>query len=580
MNDSLCRRVYLTFVLASLVIVAATAGCGTPTTPMVVEKPVVQTVIVEREKVVEKPVIQTVVVAGTPQVVEKVVTATPQPKDTSKYGGTLVIQSGGLVQFDPIFVADDNSFHVVSNVFSLLFRRQGPELFPDLAASWEYEDDRTLIFHLREGVMWHDDNAVFAQGASRKVVADDVVYSIQRAVETEGNTTAADFVGSYESVQALDDHTVRLTLKAPHALLFTLGRGLSGMAIVPREAVEQLGEDFALNPIGSGPFKFVEYKPDESLTLERNDLYWKKPYLDQVIYKVIPDQDAAVIALETGEVDILGSVPNADFERLNADNRFVLYPGGCPIMVQLVFNMTNPLHSQLQFRQAVAYALDGDAIDANVYGGMHVSGCGTAGPGVPGYDPNLCKYFPYDPEGARALLKELGWEDTDGDGVLDKDGEPMEFPLEIWSMSPMPQFGAAVATQLKEIGIPVELQTVEFGTWIADWNAGVDKAMIMSGWCGDGGMNGLWGGEGMARAMGYDDAEVFELLESANTLVDPAERDKTLRAAADKIYSQYWAVPMGFHNFFQASRSWVHDFHGTLWFQNLCTEGNNVWLTK
>jgi peptide/nickel transport system substrate-binding protein len=411
-------------------------------------------------------------------------------------------------------------------------------------------------------------------------VADDVVYSIQRAVETEGNTTAADFVGSYESVEALDDHTVRLTLKAPHALLFTLGRGLSGMAIVPREAVEQLGEDFALNPIGSGPFKFVEYKPDESLTLERNDLYWKKPYLDQVIYKVIPDQDAAVIALETGEVDILGSVPNADFERLNADNRFILYPGGCPIMVQLVFNMTNPLHSQLQFRQAVAYALDGDAIDANVYGGMHVSGCGTAGPGVPGYDPNLCKYFPYDPEGARALLKELGWEDTDGDGVLDKDGEPMEFPLEIWSMSPMPQFGVAVATQLKEIGIPVELQTVEFGTWIADWNAGVDKAMIMSGWCGDGGMNGLWGGEGMARAMGYDDAEVFELLESANTLVDPAERDKTLRAAADKIYSHYWAVPMGFHNFFQASRSWVHDFHGTLWFQNLCTEGNNVWLTK
>jgi peptide/nickel transport system substrate-binding protein len=512
--------------------------------------------------------------------VEVVVTATPEEVDTSKFGGTLVIQTSGLVQFDPIFIADDASFHVVSNVYSLLFRRQEPNVYPDMATSWEYEDDTTLIFHLRQGVMWQDDNAVFPKGGSREVVADDVVYSITRAVETEGAATAADLLSSFESIEALDDYTVKLTLNTPDALLFSGGRGLSWVPIVPHEAVEQLGEDFALNPIGSGPFKFVEYKPDESLTLERNELYWKQPYLDRVVYKVIPDEDAALIAFEAGEVDILGHVPAAPFESLQADNRYILLPANCPYQVWMMFNMTHPLFSQLEFRKALAYALDGDAIAVNVHGGMYVGGCGTAGPGVPGYDPLLCdKYFPYDPEGALEILAELGWEDTDGDGVLDKDGEPLEFPLEIWSMDPMPQFGAAIVTQLQEIGVMAQLETVEFGTWIDDFFGGVNKAMTASGFCGDGGLTSLWGAD-FAGNLNYDDPEIFELLERSNTIVDEAERDEVLREAQDMIYGQYWAIPTGFATGFSAARSWVHDFPGTLGSENLCTEFNNVWVTK
>lgn len=550
MNGKQFHPAYLAAVICLLVGVIVAPGCGPTATPGDLEQPV-----------------------GKPE-------ATPTPERAPRSGGTLVIQVNGLVQFDPVFAADDNSFHVISNVYSLLFRRQGLEIIPDLATSWEYVDDQTLIFHLRQGVMWHDGNAVFAEGASREVVASDVVYSIERAIETEGSTVAADLVAGFESVEAVDEHTVRLTLNAPNALLFTTGRGLTQVAIVPREAVEQLGDDLALNPIGSGPFKFVEYKPDESLTLERNDLYWKKPYLDRVLYRVIPDQDAAVIALETGEIDVLATVPDADFERLNSDDRFILYRRDCPSMTQLMFNMANPLFSEQQFRQAIAYALDGDAINANVYGGMHTSGCGTAGPGIPGNDPDLCKHFAYDPEAAAAILQDLGWTDTDGDGFLDKDGETLAFPLEIWSMSPMPQFGAAITTQLGEVGISVELQTVEFGTWIADWTAGADKVMVLSGFCGDGGMNSLWGREGFARAMGYDDPQVFDLLDRANTILDSTERDKTLREAADRIYSQYWAVPLGFRSSFQASRAWVNDFGATMWFQNLCTEQNNVWVSK
>lgn len=579
----------------SLIMIASLlAACATPT-PEVIEKVVTKEVekVITKEvekivtQVVKEIVKETVIVEGTPQVVEKevtkivekVITATPEPVDTSKYGGTLIIQTSALKQFDPIYMTDDPSFEVISNVFSFLFRRQGNgDPYPDLATHWEYEDDTTIIFHLRQGVMWHDDNAVFPKGASRQVVADDVVYTIKRAVETEDTTESPDFVASYESVEAMDDYTVKLTLKTPNALLFAHARGLTDLGIVPHEAIEQLGEDFGMNPVGSGPFKFVEYKPDESLTLVRNDLYWKKPFLAQVVFKIIPDQETALIALETGEVDIIHSVPQVEFERLNADNRFTLHAGGTSTAVQMMFNMNHPLFGQEKFRQAVAYALDGDAINANVYGPMHVSGCGTAGPGVPGYDPNLCnKYFPYDPEGAQALLEELGWQDTDGDGVLDKDGQPMEFPLEIWSSDPMPQFGAAIVTQLQEIGIPVELQTVEFGTFVGDWRGGAEKAFMMSGWGGDGGLNGLWN---FSRVLGYDDPEVYDLLDQASAIVETGERDEVLREAQDKIYGQYWAVPLGFHLGYSASRSWVHDFYGPSWWLNLCTEQNNIWVTK
>jgi peptide/nickel transport system substrate-binding protein len=536
------------FFLCSLVLVCVTFGCSSTGAPGTGESPETPTPALEAE--------------------------TPRP------GGTLLIQTTSLVQFDPIYVADDNSFHVVSNVFSLLFRSIGSETIPDLATSWEYEGNTSLVFHLRPDVMWQDGNAVFARGSSREVVADDVVYSIRRAVETEGSTIAADLKSSYQSVEAVDRYTVRLKLKSPNALLFTMGRGLSGVAIVPREAVEQLGADFALNPIGSGPFRFVEYRPDESLTLERNDLYWKTPYVDRIVYRIIPDQQAAVIALESGEVDVLASVPSADLPRLSADPRFVLVRRGCPTATQLAFNMSNRMFSQPAFRQAIAYALDGEAVSRNAYGGMHVSGCGTAGPGIPGYDPELCRYFGFDPGRARTLLGEQGWTDSDADGILDKDGQPLRMPIEIWNTPPMPQIGAAVATQLADVGISVDLQTVEFGTFMADWTSGADKAMILGGFCGDGGMNSLWGRQGFARSMGYDDPDIMDLLDSANELVDAAERDRVLREAANLIYSRYWAIPLGFRDTFQASRAWVHDFPGTLWYENLCTERNNVWVSK
>jgi peptide/nickel transport system substrate-binding protein len=567
-------------LLLKLVILAAwLAACGTSTPPTTAPAPQATTASTAPTAA---PQATTAAAAPTTAPATPQAAATSAPSGgTPKVGGTLTIGTDALKQFDPAFVADDASFHAISNIFSLLYRIQGTDMMPDLATSWEYTNDTTLVFHLRHGAMFQDDNAVFAKGASREVVADDVVYSLNRSLQAKGGcTVCADLIAAFKSIEAVDKYTVRLNLTHPDAIIFGRARGISSIAIVPKEAIDKLGDKFATNPVGSGPFKFVSYKPDDSLTLVRNDLYWLKPNLDKVVYKIIPDASVAIIALEKGEIDIYnGNVPSADVERIKANKDIVLYPGGCPVMTQLMFNMKDPLFANQKFRQAIAYALDGDAMNQNIYQSAAITGAGTAGPGVPGYDPTLRdRYFKYDPQAAKALLTQLGY--TDSGGLMTKDGQPLKVPLEIWSTTPMPRFGDAIVSQLKAVGITVDLQTSEFGTWINDWNAGADKMMIMQGWCGEGGTNGLWSKASYSKPMGYDDAQVFDLLDQANQIIDPVKRDQTLKAAADRVYSQYWAVPFGFYNFYNSSRSWVHDFSGTLWFENLATDRNNVWLSK
>jgi peptide/nickel transport system substrate-binding protein len=579
------KRIGLFIVM--VIILSLLVACGGTPEPEVVEK--------EVTRVVQETIVETVIVEGTPEVVEKVVTttvkeevvvtATPEPEepaDTSKYGGILNRQMMGITQFDPIYI-EDSTFYAASNIFSLLYRLDSETggVFPDLATSWEWEDDSTIVFHLRKGVMWHDGNEVFAAGESREVTADDVVYSIERHVNTEGSAPPGDLRSTFESVEAIDDYTVRLHLNGPNALLFSTGRGLTKTGIVPREAVEHFGDQFGMNPIGSGPFKFVEYKPDEALVLERNELYWKRPYLDGVVYQVIPDGEAALIAFENGETDVLWQVPPAELDRLMSDSRFVLHGGSCPVQAQLIFNMNHPLWGEEDFRKAVSFALDGDAIDENVWGGMHTRGAGTAGPGVPGYVASLAdKYFPYDPEGAKELLAGLGWEDTDGDGIRDKDGEPLQFTLEVFSSDTNAQYGAAIVTQLKEVGIDASVESVEVGTYVQDFQTGAEKIFLMTGWCGDGGTNSLWGRGAFASPLGYEDAEIHDLLDEANTITDPGTLDSVLQEATEKIYSKYWGSCMGFHDFFTSSRAYVHDFPGTMWHENLVTEKNNVWVDK
>jgi peptide/nickel transport system substrate-binding protein len=507
---------------------------------------------------------------------------TEVPGTTVVKGGTLNWLEGVITQFDPPFIQDDPSMAVASQVYSYLFRvKPDGTAFPDLADSWEYQDEgKTVIFHLRHGVTFQDGNDVFAEGAGREVLAADVVYSINRFVTITGGYAPSDLMQNYISVEATDDYTVKLTLSNPDALLFTNGRGLTACGILPKEAVDFYGESWNVNPIGSGPFEFVSYSPDDSVVLRPNEDARVVPNVDQLVFKVIPDESVAAISLEAGDIDQMTTSTTSIFDQFANNDKFTTIIGSCPAQFYVYFDLRNPIISQLDVRKAIAHAIDGQSIISAIIGGMYVAGCGTAGPGVPGYDADLCsKYFAYDTTLAAQTLTDAGWAKNTS-GIWEKDGTPLAFDMEIWNASPMPDVATAVLTQLQEFGMQVAINQVEFGTWIDDYVNGTGKPlMFSSGFCGDGGLNALWGTNGLGYAFGYSNPDAAAMLDSANSIIDPAQRSTTLMQAQDMIYSEYPALTLGFFAASEIVNKKVNDYHGNMWFLNLTTDINNVWLT-
>jgi peptide/nickel transport system substrate-binding protein len=517
-------------------------------------------------------------------------TETPAgPTEAEKTGGTFTYGAGAVVQFDPPFINDDPSFHVASLVHVFLFRSILGEdgitmtTIPELASSWELQEGgKVVLFHLNQGWTFQDGNDVFLEGQGREITADDVVYSIDRMVNIEGTKSPSDLISAYDSAEAVDKYTVKLNLKEPDAVLFATGRGLTSTAILPKEAVDQLGENWGLNPIGGGPFEFVEYVPDDHVTLQRNEDYAITPYLDQVVFKIIPDQDVQVISLEAGEVDDIGSLPAQEFDRFENDPNYKLYKTNCPFSFNLQFDFKDPVFQDINVREAIAHAVDGRAIMQNQYGGQWVEGCGIAGPGIPGYDPDLCdKYFTYDTAKSEQLMTDAGWT-KNSDGIWEKDGQPLSFVFEVWNTTPAPTIATAAVTQMKEAGFDAQLTEVEFGTWIEDaLGENTQKPMMMwSGFCGEGGMNSYWGRSGLSRGWGFDNEEVFTMLDQANVIVDPTERQNLLQTAQDMIYGSYADVPLGFATNYEIGTARVEDYIVTMWFDNLVTASNNVWFSS
>jgi len=502
-------------------------------------------------------------------------------------GGTLTIATSAVTAFDPVFIADSPSFAISSLIYNGLTRTWvnadgSVEVLPNLAESWTIsEDGKTVVFNLRRGMMFHDGNAVFAEGESREVVADDVIYSFTRSLESEGSSAAtSDLVSAFVSIEAIDDYTVQLNLSKPDGLLFNGARGITSIVIYPREAVEQLGEDFALNPIGTGPFEFVEYVPDERVILQRNEDYYIQANLDEVVFQIIPDNNTQLIALETGEVDVITSVSDLDIPRLREDSNYFIDKSQCPVSQQFSFNLNAPLFQDIKMRQAITFAVDGNAISRAIRPNSHIDGCGTAGPGVPGYDPDMCtNLFQYNPELSAQLLSELGYSDTNNDGIVDKDGQNLIVPIEVWNLPEMPRIAEGVVSQLNAAGIGTELEVVEFGTWIDDFFASSEKMMGWTGFCGIGGTEDFWGtGSPFASSMGVNIPEGQDLLIEAGSIYDLDARGEVIREGANLIYSQYVSLPAGFFDAYFAYSTRLQEYPYPSWELNLVTDRNNVWI--
>ena len=266
------------------------------------------------------------------------------------------IDNPDLGKLDPHNTVVSGDRYIIQSVFSGLVRyKPGSgdvrQIEPDLAEKWESSPDgKVWTFHLRRGVKWHHDYG--------EVTADDVVFSLNRAANKETSSFSSDYV-NFEKVEAVDPHTVRITLKEVVPSLLGLVVNSLGGNIVSKKAVRELGDDYAQKPIGTGPFMFESYKPQNSVTLVANPDYFRgKPKIDRVIFRYIQSQGARDLALRSGELDITGGALGQDWiERTRKLPGIEVETAGLPELWWLHLNGSSKPLDDIRVRQAIAHAV-------------------------------------------------------------------------------------------------------------------------------------------------------------------------------------------------------------------------------
>ncbi|MFT0890952.1 ABC transporter substrate-binding protein [Pseudochelatococcus sp. G4_1912] len=331
-----------------------------------------------------------------------------------------------------------------ANIYEGLTRidRNG-EVKPGLADRWEVSDDgRVYTFHLRPGISFHDGSSFDA---------DDAKFSLDRATADDSVNPQKALLEPIEAVDIIDPRTLRIELKRPTSQFpFTLG--LPALVMVAKETAD----NNKTNPNGTGPFRLARWSKGDRVDLVRNERYWgEKPALARATFRVIDDPSAAYAAIMAGNIDAYTNYPAPEnVPQFQADQRFKVVIGNTEGKTVLAINNGRKPLDDIRVRRAISHAIDRKAvIDGAFYGLAQPIGSHYA-PQNKGY-VNLTGRYPYDPDAARALLKEAGVSD-----------------LRLRLVLPPPSYarrsGEIIAAQLRDVGITAEIVPVEWAQWLSD----------------------------------------------------------------------------------------------------------------
>ncbi|MYL36396.1 ABC transporter substrate-binding protein [Halobacillus litoralis] len=439
--------------------------------------------------------------------------------------GELVVGVPGDPQnWDPIdtFLLDWST--VATSVFEgLVDRNLDLELQPGLAESWEYIDDQTLQFKLREGVTFHNGEAFNA---------DAVKFTFDRLLGEEGakGPQQANYT-SIDEVEVVDEYTVNFNLNEKDPVLLTKLAGY-GAVIVPPKYIEENGDEhFNTNPVGTGPFKMTSYEQDSKAVLEKNEDYWQEgvPKLDQVTFRFIPEASTRLAELQTGEIDVMKRVEISQVDSLKDHPSLSIQEVGTPTVYSLRFNTEKEPFDDKRVRQAVNYAIDKDAIIEEILGGYGEKISTFQSELSFGDNPEIDPY-PYDPEKAKELLKEAGVaEGTEVDIYIPgNDGNFKEITQ-------------VVSYYLEEVGLKANIESVDSNTLISDLIPNGDAGhMYRQGWGGwtldFDNTAYLMYHEGEHWNPSFYDEEVEELLEAERTTVDQEKREEIFMKLTERLH--------------------------------------------
>lgn len=423
------------------------------------------------------------------------------------------------------------------------------KIVPSLAESWDISDDGLeYIFHLRQGVKFHNGN---------DFTAEDVAYTFHRMLTVEGgvNTEFIDQIkgadellagetDTLEGVEVVDDYTIKVTLKEPFAG-FLASISSPGVSIYDSEATEAAGDQFGMDPavtVGTGPFEFSSWSFNNQLVLTRNEDYWKGASgLPGVVIKIIPDTETQSMMFESGELDIL----DLDYAADSADRFTETYPdqivqGPRVGIVYFTMNFNKEPFQDVRVRKAVQMSIDRQAILDALYGGRGQVEQGIFPHGLIGFNPDQ-EEIKYDPEAAKALLAEAGY----------ADGFDMEIAADSSASDTMTMALEIVSDQLAEVGIRAEIKNYDESTWLETRKSG-ELGSFMSTWSADYNdpdnfIYTFFGNEEKTRirSINYPDTEVMERVAKARTIVNEDERLAEYKALEEKLIHEDAAwVPM------------------------------------
>jgi peptide/nickel transport system substrate-binding protein len=471
-----------------------------------------------------------------------------KPKEETPTGEVqkeLVFGRGGdSVSLDPISTTEGETFKVTVNIFETLinYGEQDTTLQPGLATEWTpSEDGLEYTLKLREGVKFHD---------GTDFNADAVVKNFERWMNGDADqfpyyTMFGGFKGDeghvIKEVVAEDDFTVKFILNRPQAP-FLKNLAMSPFGIASPTALEKFGGDFMKNPVGTGPFKFVEWKENDRITLEKNADYWMEGYpkLDKIIFRSIPENSARLNALLAGEIDLMDGVNPSDLTQIEGNPDLQTFERPSMNVGYLGFTVNRPPFDNKLVRQALNHAIDKEGIIAAFYGGLAEPAKNPLPPALEGYNDDIEPY-PYDLEKAKELLAEAGYPDG--------------FEMELWAM-PVPRpympdgmkVAEVIQSSFAEIGVKAEIKSVDWGTYLEQASKGEFDAYML-GWTGDNGDpdNFIYtlldkDSIGSNNYSYYSNDELHDILIEAQTIPDQEQRNELYKKAQEIIHEDSpWA---------------------------------------
>jgi peptide/nickel transport system substrate-binding protein len=456
-------------------------------------------------------------------------------------------RAGWIVETRVIVSLFERVFHVGEN----------GEILPWLATEYRLDEDgKSYILTLREGVTFHDGTPFNAEALE---------YNLSRILDPETQANGPSKLLPYSSSDILDDYTIRLNLDSPSSLFLT---NLSQVFIVSPTAAKKSKDQFGTSPVGTGPFIFESW--EEDIVVKRNpDYNWGSDsvknqgpaYLEQIVFKVVPEESTRVGSVQSDQVDLAESIPPQNYIELENNPTVQVFKKNAPgLAYTLFFVIKNEPWSQLELREAIVAGVDVKAIIQTIYLGVYDQAFSPLTPGFPFYDESLDGIDRYDPEKAKRLFDEAGWK-VGADGIREKDGKKLT--LAYGDSSPNREKRNDVAffiqNQLKEIGVEVNVDiTTDLASKLTTdapydvW--GNSMALVEPVF----GLQACYGSS--ANYSGYNNAKIDEWLSQVNGELDDEKRNELLINVQQEIIDQAYIIPIYSFSYTVLGSTSIRDF--------------------